>query len=489
MKPTAFPDQRDEVAPEPAGRNQPCLCGSGRKYKNCCQPLQRERKRWEPLEDKVRALIEEFVHDERFEEELERASSLFGFDREGADLAEQRLFYDWCIHDYVIPGEGKSLVMLLEERTMAKQVSDEGIRSTLGSWASSTFSFLEVLEVRRGTGFRVKDIFRGSEYFVWDVSGSYSLSRYDVLFSRPYPVGRIVRIASGTILLPQKLKSRVEEYVETGYQDFVVLNKNGTMDDYLRSRSLSIMKYLRTAFAKEPTVVTLEGDMLLFSSCDYTLSDPGLAVKLLDSCEELVDVGEEEDGALRYDWVKKADEKEGGEKEGGGDTKPIHDEPLRLQTYLSNEEGGEQLMVLGNISLKGNKLEVSCASDSRLQSCKALVERLLGRLVVERSEDRYVEPYSTLEGGGEREEREKDEDEIPPEVQSKIAEKFFDEYYARWLHTKLPALENMTPLEASRTAEGRRKLEETLKVAENEAERSGGKLKLPIAKLRAALGL
>lgn len=57
------------------------------------------------------------------------------------------------------------------------------------------------------------------------------------------------------------------------------------------------------------------------------------------------------------------------------------------------------------------------------------------------------------------------------------------------MRTRLPALGNRTPLEASETAEGRRELEEMLKVAENEAERSDGKLKPPIAKLRAALGL
>lgn len=485
MKPTAFPNYQHEEVPKPVGRNDSCRCGSGRKYKKCCLPLQQERERWEPLENRVRALVEEFVHDERFDEELERASSLFGIDRERADLADERLFYDWYIHDYIVPREGQSLIRLLEKERMAKPAGDEETRRTLSSWASSTFSFLEVVEVKRGTGFRAKDVFRGSEYFVWDVSGSYALSRYDVLFSRPYPVERIMRIASGTITLPYRLKMQVDGYAKAGYQDFMARNENGTMDDYLRSQSLSIIKYLQTAFTSARTVVTSEGDILLFSSCEYKLSNPEFAVKLLDSCGELVDVGEE-NGALRYDWVKKAGEQE---REGDiGDTKSIHDEPLRLQTYLSDEEGGEEVMVLGNLSLKGNKLGVTCASDRRLQSCKVLIEKILGRLVVERSEDKYMEPRSALEGSGEREEHEKNE-EIPPEVETRIAERFFDEYYTKWLRMKMPALGNTTPLEASRTAEGRRELEEMLKAAENEAERSGGKLKPPIAKLRAALGL
>jgi hypothetical protein len=192
----------------------------------------------------------------------------------------------------------------------------------------------------------------------------------------------------------------------------------------------------------------------------------------------------EEDGALRYDWVTKEEPEVEmtGRSDDGIRQGSIHSEPFKLQTYLTDEESGEEFVVLGNLSLKGNKLGVSCASEKRLQSCKSLVEKLMGGLVVNCSEERYSEPTAT-------EENVEYEEEIPPEVESKIAEKFFDEYYAKWLRSRLPALGNMTPLEASKTAEGRKKLEEMLRLGENEMERSNGKLKPPIEKLRAALGL
>src|SRR5712691_10039743 len=115
MKTSVFPDDTRESSLRLPGRNEPCLCGSGRKYKICCLPLHQERMRWEPLEDRVRALVVEFVHDERLDEDLERASSLFGFDRGTADLPDERLFYDWYIHDYILPRNGKALITLLEE--------------------------------------------------------------------------------------------------------------------------------------------------------------------------------------------------------------------------------------------------------------------------------------------------------------------------------------------------------------------------------------
>ncbi|MDG7018873.1 MAG: SEC-C domain-containing protein [Nitrososphaerota archaeon] len=491
-----------------SGRNDPCPCGSRRKYKNCCLPLQQERMRWAPLEDRVRDLIEEFVHDGRFEDERRRASSLFGFDGDNdnngdkTNLTGGRLFYDWYIHDYFLPQEGRSLIGLLEEKMAgtgpsSSGVKDEQTKATLSSWASSTFSFLEVLDVRKGTGFRVRDLFRGSEYFVWDVSGSRSLSKYDILYSRPYAVGKIMRLASGVVVLPQRLKPQVEEYVKAAR----AAGNYGTIDEYLRSQSIQIIWYLRTLLTKPPAFLTSEGDIVLFASCEYTLSDPKRALKILDSSEEFVDVGEEE-GALRYDWVRKADG-EGREEMNGGsrredDARTVTgesawNEPFQLQTWLTDADSGERFIVLGNLSLRNTRLELSCSSDRRLQSCKALVERVMGWLIVEQSEDRYVETASIAakedELKGEGRDDSDGEDEIPPQVERKIEKELFDDYYSEWLRMKVPALGNMTPSEASKTAEGRRKLEELLKMAENEAERSGGKLKPPVAKLRKVLGL
>lgn len=460
------------------------MCGSGRKYKNCCLPLQMERKRWDPLEDRVREMIEGFAMEDRFSDALSAASSLFGFDPDKADPGERRLFYDWYIHDYPLPREGKSLIRVLEERMASQPEDDDEASRTLSFWASSTFSFLEVLGVTKGTGFTVRDLFRRSEYFVWDVAGSCLVSKYDIVYCRPYSVGRIIRIASGSIDLPQRSKSQVEEYVKAAYRGFQG-GGGKTMDDYLRGQSLQIIRYIWNLSAKAPTLLTSEGDIILFSSCEYTISDPESAIDLLDSCEELVDVGEEKKGALRWDWIGKVDEEE---QTAGGDAASVHDETQRLQTYLTDKETGEQFMVLGNLSLTGDRLEVSCVSDRRLQSCKALVvEKVLGRLVVGRSSDRYQEPASVQ--GKETVREEGEDEEIPPEVKRKITGDFFEKYYEKWMHTKVPALGNVTPVEASKTEDGRKKLEEILRVAENESERSGGTLKPPTANLRKELGL
>ena len=72
---------------------------------------------------------------------------------------------------------------------------------------------------------------------------------------------------------------------------------------------------------------------------------------------------------------------------------------------------------------------------------------------------------------------------------------FFKRYNERWLNTKLRSLGNMTPLQASKTFEGKTKLKEIFKNYENmilreEAEKSDyQELEGLFLKLRNKLGL
>jgi len=241
---------------ERVGRNDPCVCGSGLKYKRCCLPLQMERKMWDPLEDRLRALIQEFFDTKRFSEDLKDAVSLYGLEVEWSDLGERRLFHDWYVHDYVMPYEGRSIIeIFLRERGSA--LNDQEAK-TVSSWANSTFRFLEILEVRSNVGFKVKDIFgsMNSQYFIFDALSSKDLEKGDILFARPYPVGSIVRLGGGGLVLPKESLKQIEEYVHSNLEAFRAelekAKKESTsppyadigLDDYFRAESLSIIKYL-----------------------------------------------------------------------------------------------------------------------------------------------------------------------------------------------------------------------------------------------------
>ena len=239
------------------GRNYPCPCGSGSKYKKCCLPLQIQRKRWDPLEEKLRRHIQEFYDNERFMGDYDQAMSLYGISFGDEDIRERRLFHDWLVHDYIIPSEKMSIIRIfIKERGNALYEQEA---KTVSAWANSTFRFLEVLEVRRGVGFDAKDIFSPecSQFFVYDASISISIEKEDILFARPYPLGTIIRLGGGGLAIIKERQKEIEEYVNSNYERFKVDTIKGkkrdgfqsdasvSLDDYFRTESLSIIKYLQ----------------------------------------------------------------------------------------------------------------------------------------------------------------------------------------------------------------------------------------------------
>jgi hypothetical protein len=88
-------------------------------------------------------------------------------------------------------------------------------------------------------------------------------------------------------------------------------------------------------------------------------------------------------------------------------------------------------------------------------------------------------------------EKEVFEDKLPDEVKQQI-NNYFKEYYENWLHMKIPALDNMSPVEAAKTDKGRSMLKELLKDIENTDAAKNPRKNLPrfpIAKMKKKLGL
>ena len=428
----------DYVKIPSVGRNEPCICGSGKKYKKCCLQLHNQRKRWEQVEDKLRGSFKEFYNSDRFSLELEYAKKQFGISIEG--LSDERLFYDWYLHDYPIGSANQSLINLyIKESEM-----DEFSLKTLKGWADSSFRLVEVTAIRRFAGIYVRDLFSSKEYFIHDVSSTLQLYPYDLLLVRPYPIGDIVRVAGGLITIPRVLYESVKNYVESES-----MRAGMSVDDFLRKNSLSLIKYLYNLH-EETLPVTPEGDMLSFSECTYRVSSSREAARLLNNSNDFKLVEEAKD-ELVYNWIAKGEFEESSETDKN---------EKRLLSYLvesdskGKERYDEMLPVLGEVRLHNEELTINCISDQRLQRCKAIIEKLLGGIIVEKGQDRHEEFESVNEEEYDEEERE-------------FLKNYLKNYYAKWVDTKIPMLGGMTPREASRTDEGREKLEEALKLLEN----------------------
>ncbi len=89
-----------------AGRNEPCPCGSGKKYKKCCMQTQEIK---ENAERSLREKILEFSREPLFKAEFEEARNVFLEGRE-PDKGDEVMFIDWFIHDYRLKDYGKSII-------------------------------------------------------------------------------------------------------------------------------------------------------------------------------------------------------------------------------------------------------------------------------------------------------------------------------------------------------------------------------------------
>ncbi len=81
-------------------------------------------------------------------------------------------------------------------------------------------------------------------------------------------------------------------------------------------------------------------------------------------------------------------------------------------------------------------------------------------------------------------------DEEPDTVKQQMDD-YVRNYYENWITMKIPALGNLTPVEASKTEKGRAMLKEVLRQIENELARCNEKdiYPFPIEKINRRLGL
>lgn len=159
-------------------RNEPCPCGSGLKYKKCCASPAATAPSPKTLNDR----IVDFALKATPHKELQTAWEDFGeMGRlERGDPKRRGLFLD-----FLITGRRRGGQTLLErfEREHGPGL-DEAERAELEKHKSTKAAVLEVLEIRKGVGFRGLDIFSGEELEVADVSSSRGAAKWDVMAVR-----------------------------------------------------------------------------------------------------------------------------------------------------------------------------------------------------------------------------------------------------------------------------------------------------------------
>jgi hypothetical protein len=449
-------------APAPKiGRNAPCPCGSGKKYKKCCMTGD---------EAVGRAARTPAVHqmDNRLVDEIlgfavERFGERWVQEVEHVGDAEKLpdLIIPWAVYDLGV--EGKTAAQWYREAFGNRLSKSE--QAWLAAQEDAWLSMWEVVGVDPGGGVSLEDQLTGENRDVVDVKASQSLTLRDVILARvvdyeeksllcgvhPRP---LPPLAAGEALKRMRgwLRRKRRVPVERLRQPASAGKLMQCWDDAVEARDRER--------GTPPSLQNTDGDPLLLTSDRFEF-DPGKGTEI----------------EKRLAALEGAEPPEAGEKD-----------RCYMFTRRSKSSGRGGNTVIGQVVIRNGAVLAKTNSVERADALRARVEEACGDLIRFRARD-HSDPLVTLGAGGAYLGAGDPSDDIADEDRVNIMREFKESYYAGWLDEPVPALAGKTPRQATRTKSDRKRLELLLKEHENGEARLPQEERFDFSRLRAELGL
>lgn len=481
------------------GRNEPCPCGSGSKFKKCCLSAKKDAQIGDLLWRQLGS-----IHDDMANRLLEHGIRTFG--RTAIEEAWEE-FWCWESDDPFLAKPDQNQLFMpyflyswtpdtAETRTHTEAPEDTPIaadylakrsgyltdleRRFLRANLDAPFSFHDVVDVEPGEWFVLRDILIGSEVKVIERTASRPARKGDIIFGKVVQVDHVAMLCgTGWIMIPPAHKQPILELRKVLREAPCRLEAPidaATLRDYdieIREPFLDLQR----ALLAPPRLQNTDGEALSFHKITYAIDSSQVAfdqlkdLTLTQDEAELLEAAERgPDGTLLKATI------------------PWHKRGNARHKGWSNT-------VLGSLRIDGNTLTIEVNSAIRAQRIRKEVEkRLKGRAlhkstVLQSPESMMREPARARspEDDAQRD-REQQDLMNRPEVQAHL-QKTMEAHWAKWFTEKIPALGGKTPLQAAKTPDGREMLEALLA----EYERNDQKTKLPYgpdyAKMRERLGL
>ncbi|MGC8506052.1 MAG: YecA family protein [Thermoplasmata archaeon] len=466
------------------GRNDPCPCGSGKKFKNCCLPIITERKKMQPVEDRIRAFLKKY--EDSHEDEFSAAMKAFNFgDRIVTDDDMERVM-DWIFHDYIVPDRNATVAESALNQYGSTLTEDE--RSILKQWSRSCFNLYTVTSVKRGVGYDVEDMYvdPGKKLFVADTLSSITMRKFELLFFRLYDFGKFQRIAGGLVHGPYRMKedflSLINETwksfaTEMGYGDVPADRNQRIM--FMKSRSRELLHGLVEVSERLSVqhYVTSEGHELKFCEGKFKSANDSQIVRILEKRNDFL--RSDDSSKDSFKWIR---------SEG---RIPVNDRDQAKRGDLvfltrvtvpgsSKQVEREGYDIFGDVEIVRGIMFISAVSVERYEALKSLLSEILGDLMGSKIDETFSDA-SNPSGSRDSEEEldqessepssidESEEPEWPSEeeIRRRFAEEMYiTKEYEKWIDTPIPSLKGLTPREASKREDMKQKLKDMLREIE-----------------------
>ncbi len=452
-----------------AGRNEPCPCGSGKKYKKCCMQTPEIK---ENAERSLREKILEFSREPLFKADFEEARKIF-LEGRGPDEGDSVMFIDWFIHDYMLKDYGKRIIELfyLEKHHYLGPLEKE----ILEGWQNTALGVYEVTGIERGRGIYIRDLFDNNEIFVNDIRSSRGMTKWDIGAMRVIKTLGKFYLSGAACLLPATGKDDMIRFGKESFLRFKKEKPEATWQEFFKEFGHTFIKFAYIKAAQPPTILTPEGDPVLFAKAIYQVKNYDMALKALYEIPDLK-IFESNQDEIHFGLV--AEIKDHNVSAGG----------VMLETSLVSNEGDPQYRSMGDLTINKEQLILDCLSEKRLELGKYML-KTLGDSIEFQSESKQ---YPDLSGRKNKTVKNKtQQNELDEPVREALRKKYLEDHYRKWVDMSISSLGGMTPREASKTQEGKAKLKELLKVLENAEERRKrqGEPSYDVNRLRETLGV
>lgn len=433
-----------------AGRNDPCPCGSGRKYKRCHYAADKAVSPGatsdvvSPFHEMDNQFVRELVGwaMNRFPAETVHVLHRLEADPE----MTPQLGAPFLV--YVSFVAGRTVVdWYLEERGWALT---RGEREWLAWQKRSWLSIWEVMEVHKGRGLVLRDVLTGETRSVHEVSGSKSAEPHFMILARVVDTDSVSLICGmhGRPLRPMQASLAVDRVRR-------LLRRKGTVSpDRLHEpriawAMLEAWSNAVSAHQAPPRLVNTNGEDVLLTEDRWTFL-PSKREEVLERIATIENIEPEEDGVF-----------------------VILQEGNRMHAGWDNT-------IIAHVQVSESGLLASSSSVSRADVIRARIEGACGTLVSAGARS-HTDPTSAR--------HEPSESRAPTLDEQVLVLELKKQHYAQWLNDPIPALDGRTPYEAARTKSGRERLTMILDEIEITESHAPDGARFDVDKLRRALGL
>ncbi|RLJ21245.1 hypothetical protein DJ030_00630 [bacterium endosymbiont of Escarpia laminata] len=450
------------------GRNDPCPCGSGKKYKKCCLATEVTpvaNLNWQKMRRMEGELIHILLkHADKFYDPSAVAEAWDEFslwDKVPMDPESQpeldTAFLPWFVFNWIPDNTEAGETEHYPEMQVAMHYLqqkgsrlDSFQRRFIEEICSQPYSFFMVMEVEPGRQMALRELLLGREVTVHERQASTTLRKGSIIYTRIITMDdNSIMVGCAPTVIPPAYLNEIIDFRETLTERFPDpgLDVLHEYDIELREIYYDIREELHNPSL--PQLQNTDGDPLQLTKLYYTLKCTprealdALATLSMADVDEFIREGTfDKQGELlsmEFPWLKKG----------------------------NKQHVGWDNTVMGHITIEGGQLTIDVNSQQRTDAIKRKITRRLGKRAVFRnaviqSTEKMLEEMQNNPATSQRPDSQESEELMAlPEVQEKIRE-MASQHWKAWLDTSLPALKGQTPREAAKTSSGRERLEALL---------------------------